>query len=115
MNCTGEDICFTGSYHYRWNSTIDKKGRVHFNFTANDHSLRGVGQTSGGIYRRVGADAYSFFGDGEPPYVETYVSALNLVGDGPLKNLAWFYTWKITVNANGELKVKIENLRIECH
>ena len=115
MSCTGEDICFSGTVYYRWNSTIDNRGRVHYHMTMNDHSLKGVGVTSGGIYRRVGADTWTFSGDGVAPFVETYVSALNLVGDGPLKNLAWFYTWKITVLANGEVKVEKENLRIECH
>src|SRR4030042_3759531 len=109
MACTGEDICFSGSVFYRWNSTIDNKGRVHYTMTMNDTSLRGGGTTTGGLYRRVGADTWTFYGDGEPPFVETYVSALNLVGDGQLKNLAWFYTWKITVNANGDVKVEKEN------
>ena len=53
--CAGEEIHFTGDFHLNFHNTIDANGGFHVVFTFNDHSLSGVGLTSGIKYHEVGA------------------------------------------------------------
>ncbi len=53
--CAGEELHFTGAFHWNSHTVIDAQGGFHSVFIANDHSLSGIGLTTGIMYHEVGA------------------------------------------------------------
>ena len=85
--CAGEEIRFTGYLHLNFHTVFDAKGGFHFVFILNDHSISGVGLTSGIKYHEVGATVQVFNGRGTGQEEGTFTMTLNFIGQGPGNNL----------------------------
>ena len=104
--CAGEMLHFTGSFH--WNSVLvfDAQGGYHSVFIANDHSISGVGLTTGIKYHEVGATTEVFNGKGDAPQEGTVTVTLNFIGQGPGNNAINTLKFHYTINANGVTTVE---------
>ena len=115
--CTGELIDFIGIFHYTTRETISANGRYHFNIHQNLQGVSGVGQTSGQVYREVGAASQkgniTDF-EGTPPFEASSVAHGAFVAPGPGNNLTLKITSHFVVNANGVLTVTLSRVETEC-
>jgi hypothetical protein len=107
--CAGEQLHFTGALHLNFHTVIDAKGGFHSVFILNDHSLGGVGLTTGIKYREVGASTEVFNVRGTAPQEGTITSTLNFIGQGPGNNAINKFHFHYTVNANGTTTVEFVN------
>jgi hypothetical protein len=116
FTCAGEEIHFTGSFHWNFHTVMVGENRFHLVFTANDHSISGVGLTSGTMYHEVGATVDVFNVDIEDiaPYEETVTVTLDYIGQGPGNNLILKDVFHITVDANGITTVFFDKSTAEC-
>ncbi|MGB5295735.1 MAG: hypothetical protein WBP34_12350 [Thermoanaerobaculia bacterium] len=114
LACIGEAIEIDCVYRWHETTVIRPNGRMNYQFHANDNACAGVGAISGTQYKRLGADNWHFSGNGEPPFIETYTSALNFIAPGPGNNILFLYKWNLKINANGDTVVFIDDLRVEC-
>ena len=113
--CAGEELHFTGAFHWNSHLVIDAKGGFHLGFVANDHGISAVGLTTGIKYHEVGAtvDVSNF--RGEAPQEGTLVIILNFIGQGPGNNAINKVHFHYTVNANGIVTVDFFNItEIRC-
>jgi len=113
--CAGEELHFTGAFHWNSVTTIDAQGGYHVVFISNDHSLSGVGLTTGIKYHEVGATTAVFNFRGDAPQEGTVTVTLNYIGQGPGNNAINRYHFHYTINANGTTTVTFEdNTQILC-
>jgi hypothetical protein len=101
--CTGEMVEFIGTGHLRVQGSVTKNG---FNFTMhyNAANIKGVGQTSGTIYRTTDSFNYHHkgnFTNGQLVYQQTGIIKYTSAGNEP--NLFSEDNWHLTINANGEV------------
>jgi hypothetical protein len=116
-DCTGELIDFRGIFHFTTRETISANGRLHVGVHQNLQGVSGVGQTTGQVYREVGAssdkaNAADF--EGRPPFEATVVAHGAFVGPGPGNNLTLKITSHFVVNARGVLTVAISRVETQC-
>ena len=108
--CAGEELHFTGAFHLNIHTVIDAKGGFHSVFIANDHSISGIGLTSGIKYHEVGATTEVFNVSGDfAPQEGTITSTLNFIGQGPGNNAINKFHFHYTINANGITTVEFLN------
>ena len=108
--CAGEELHFTGAFHLNIHTVIDAKGGFHSVFIANDHSISGIGLTSGIKYHEVGATTEVFNVSGDfAPQEGTITSTLNFIGQGPGNNAINRFHFHYTINANGITTVEFLN------
>ena len=113
--CAGEELHFTGYFHWNLAFTMDAKGGFHFVLTNNDHSLNAVGLTTGIKYHEVGATVQVFNGKGTAPQGGTFTITLNFIGQGPGNNAINRENFHYTINANGITTVTFDNSKeIRC-
>ena len=106
--CAGEELHFTGDFHFMFHTVIDAQGGFHSVFISNDHSLSGVGLTTGVKYHEVGAFTEVFNVKGDAPQEGTITVTLNFIGQGPGNNAINTLKFHYTVNANGITTVEFE-------
>jgi hypothetical protein len=109
--CAGEELHFTGAFHWNSVTVIDAQGGFHSVFVANDHSLVGIGLTTGIMYHEVGAftEVFNFRGT-EPGGEYTFTATLSYIGQGPANNAINRANFHFTVNANGITTVEFDNM-----
>ena len=83
-------------------------------FTANDHSLSGVGLTSGIKYHEVGATVQVFNVKGTGQEEGTLTFTLDFIGQGPGNNVIIKEVFHYTINANGVTTVFFDKFTQEC-
>ena len=108
-DCTGEDVELSGEIHLVSQLQSDGSEVGHFNY----QGVSGVGLTSGTTYRASTVDNFRL----AAPFPSdiTSVRTLHLISPGPEDNLLVRFLFHITVNANGETTVEIEDVDIECN
>jgi len=107
--CAGEELHFSGYFHWNSHLTIDAQGGFHSVFIANDHDLGAVGLTTGIKYREVGATTEIFNVKGTAPQEGTVTVTLNYIGQGPNNNAINRFQFHYTINANGVITVEFVN------
>jgi hypothetical protein len=101
-SCTGEDV-------------HDGAGGVRVIHHEVPH-LVGEGLTSGDRYLPVGPLVRTFNqGEGAFPKVVNFVDHLNLIGVGGNASLILVAKQKLTINANGDTTVQIDEVKAACH
>jgi hypothetical protein len=116
FTCAGEEIHFTGSFHWNYHTVMVGENHFHLVFTANDYNISGVGLTSGTKYHEVGATVDVLNVDLEDivPYEETFTITFDFIGQGPGNNVILKENFHITINANGITTVFFDNFTGEC-
>ena len=109
----GEFVHVTGTTHILVSSTINGNnvsGAFHANFRG-----VGVGESTGDLYRLVGAEGERFKGSlRNGQFTETTFGVFNLIGQGRASNLRLHFHSHITINANGEVTADFNIDRIDC-
>lgn len=109
----GEDVLLTGFLHVLITGTFDASGSLHTTMHFQPMGVAGTGQTTGDVYRATG-----FTGDQangiDVPSEATIINNFRIIGPGKGNNFLVHETAHVTVNAQGEVTVLLDNLSIEC-
>ncbi len=112
--CLGEDVFVDGVIHEVITETYSASGNYSFSYLGHPQGLRGVGVSSGLVWRFTGATVWTI--NVQPdgfPYTETFVDRFHVVGPGGsqyyLKEL-----YKVTINGVGDYVVTIDESTWEC-
>jgi hypothetical protein len=108
----GEEVYLSGSLHLLFRTTFDNRGGFHSKFHAQPQGLSGIGLTTGDKYQGTGVTQDNFNGRVGSTY--TFVNNFWIIGQGSGNNLQIHENLHITVNANGEVTVFVDNFRVEC-
>ena len=113
--CTGEEVHVYGTLEFFAKMTIDDGGGVHVVLHDVPH-LVGEGLTSGDRYLPVGPIFQTVNeGNGDFPIVMNFVNHLNLIGVDGNASLILVMKHKLTINANGDTTVQIDEVKAACH
>jgi hypothetical protein len=107
-DCTAEDIEISGTIHVLNETQADGSLIGHFNY----QNVSGVGLTSGNRYRVSALDHIRLAAPF--PADITSISSFRLIGLGSDSNLLVHVMYHITVNANGEVTISIDDLTMQC-
>jgi hypothetical protein len=114
----GEEVVITGTELRSFQTTVDGQGTPHTVLHFSFQGARGVGATTGDVYRSAAVTQAQFKTSGAAeagaPFVSTFVFDFLLVGPGPANNLAVHETFHVTVLATGEVAVSFDHVRVEC-
>lgn len=107
-DCTGEDVEISGTIHMVNETQSDGSLIGHFNY----QNVTGVGLTSGNTYRVSAVDQIRL----AAPFPSdiTSVNSFRLISQGSSSNLLVNVLYHITVNANGEVTISIDDLTMQC-
>jgi hypothetical protein len=114
FNCAGEEIHFSGSFHWNYHTVLKANGDFHSVFVANDHSLSGVGLSTGTKYHEVGATVEVFSFKGGAPFEYNFAITFDFIGQGPGNNVIIKENVHLTINANGITTVSFDKFTQEC-
>lgn len=110
----GEIVDFSGDLHVVVSLTINGNsvsGKSHYQ----PQGIKGIGQVTGDQYNAVGVTQDAFHGSLQNGrYTETFVNNFRLIGPGPGNNLQIHENAHITINANGEVTVLLDNFSATC-
>jgi hypothetical protein len=113
--CTGETVHITGTLHWLGHITLDDTGRWHTRFQENHQNVVGVGLDSGAEYRIPEAEStvviWRFL---DPQVTTTDVVVVPFIAKGTDENALLQELVHVTVNANGELTVDVDDVRLIC-
>jgi hypothetical protein len=103
--CLQEVILIDGTLHWVDLVTFDASGGRHRATLINAQGLKGLGLTTGTVYRVSGPGHFTFNdGDLTPPVRErTFYDIVHVVGPGDAKNLLVRAGMHVTFNSDGEL------------
>lgn len=107
--CRGEDVEFSGRIHLLFHTQADGSVIGHFNY----QQVTGTGLTSGIRYHASTVDHFRL----EAPFPSSIhaVRRFRLIGEGSGGNLLVQALFHITLTANGEVAVSIDELTFDCH
>jgi hypothetical protein len=113
-NGAGEIVHLTGFLHTVLSYTFNNN-----NYQSSYHfqpmGVSGEGLTTGDKYQATGVtradEEASFAGF---PFNTTYVNNFRIIGQGPGNNYLVHENVHITVNANGETTVTVDNFKVDC-
>ena len=106
--CAGEDVEITGYIHLLSHTQRDGSVIGHFNY----QHVTGVGLTSGTPYRVSAVDQLRLAAP-FPSQIQS-VRSFHLTGPGPGNDLLVTALYHITVSANGDVSVAIDDLTARC-
>ncbi len=108
----GEDVQFSGSLHALFHVSVSASGVVNLYSHFQPMGAKGIGQTTGDVYNATGItqDHVTL----KKGIGETFINNFRLIGPGPGNNLVIHETFKVNVNANGELVVLLDHTSVDC-
>jgi hypothetical protein len=117
-DCTAEAVHVTGTLHMVLRSSNDGNGRYHFRFHENYQNLAGTGMSTGAEYRVPGADNTTLNWDfswtgGQEAFTE--VHQLRFIAQGQDEDTFLRTVIHVTVDANDELRVDLEDVQLVCN
>ncbi len=112
----GELVQLSGPLHALFHNTISPNGRITFKFHFQPQGIRGMGQTTGDRYQATGETQGTTTFDGVSgfPFETSFVNNFKIIGQGPGNNFLVHENFHVTINANGELTVLVDNFSIAC-
>jgi len=114
--CNGEEVHLSGELLFIYHVTVDANDAIHSAFILVPQNVVGVGAETGVRYRAVGGDREQFYNlDADVgPITYTNTDMFNLVSQGGSDNFQAKYTFHVTVNANGEITVEVDQYSARC-
>jgi hypothetical protein len=111
--CTGEIIYMSGELHVRAKLSYDARGGQHFQLASNYQGMTGIGQTTGVKYNAV-SNQPIISNTITPQEEETILLTQRFISQGKEANYLLDMRYHLVSNANGELKVTVDEFRIRC-
>lgn len=113
--CNGEEILLTLNQLFIIHE-VDQVGKaLHGHLTFLDRGTRGVGLSSGGIYRQTGAEKQNIFVRAKDAHVvSSVVFGLNLIGQGSAPDFRVHETFHVTITPAGVVSVVFDKIRETC-
>jgi hypothetical protein len=112
--CTHEIVVVDGIEHAEVSWVQSAAGPTHAQWLFNPHDVVGYGVVTGAAYRTTGVSAQSFSNDFVPPFVQTFVSTVHLIGPGDLANVNVHLVGHATFDANGRLTATLDTFNVDC-
>ena len=109
----GEVVLLTGTLHILSHTTTDNRGGLHIKMHFQPQGIIGVGQSTGDTYRANGVSQWTTNVLGLP-FTDTFVNNFLMIGPGRDNNLMVHEILHVTINANGEVTVVVDNSWVEC-
>lgn len=110
---TGEVVWLSGNLHTLWHFTEDGAGGFHVMSEVNPQGVSGVGEVTGDKYQGTGVTRFDFNAR-SLQMTTTFVNNFRIIGQGTDNNFLVHNNFHVTVNANGELTVVVDNFSAEC-
>ena len=111
----GEDVHVTGQANLVFHVTLDNTGGAHIKLHGNYQGVIGTGLTTGDKYQATAAiNEVGFVQKGDEDRQVTFLTKINLIGQGDASNFLALSHIHVTVNADGTVTVLFINLSLEC-
>lgn len=111
----GEWVHAEGTIHYLLHETLSPSGQGNYVMQSHPAGLTGTGQTTGDTYRTAGsAKETDTFGAEDLPLTVSYVQNARLIGPGPHNNYLATETYRLVINANGDVLLDSYELSPRC-
>lgn len=111
----GEDVLLEGNLHVLLHLTDDSNGGFHGKMKNQPQGVRGYGALTGDMYQGNGVTQQTIsIGSGSLPFTTTFVSNFLIIGQGSGNNYLAHTRYHLTVNANGDVAVEIDEVMVDC-
>jgi hypothetical protein len=110
--CLGEEVRVAGTLHDVFAIRTDNAGGFSLTSHFNLHNVKGVGQTTGEIYRGTEADQTVLHGKVGLEY--TIAGHSNFISQGGGSNLLATQILHFRLNPNGTVTVSLDKFTVEC-
>lgn len=111
----GEDVSLSGRLHMLMSQT--ENGNVtSYKFLFQPQGMSGIGSITGDKYQATGVTQMEYgeqLAPGQQLH-QTFVNNFRVIGQGPDNNFVVHEVFHLTINANGEVSVQLDNLSVEC-
>lgn len=108
----GELVQLSGPLHVLIHTTVDNKGGMTVRSQFQPQGVGGYGLTTGAKYQATGVTQETFTTNGAATH--TLVNNFRMIGQGTGNNFQVHQNTHITVDANGTVRVDVDNTRTEC-
>ena len=112
--CDGETVALNGRIHIVFAFRIEPSGNSELSQSINFQGVRGIGLTTGTMYRETGVLKETLNRKLGPPFETTEVIETNLVSAGRSGNLRTMVLLHTTLNANGDVTAEVVDVRGGC-
>jgi hypothetical protein len=115
-NGAGEDVQLSGPLHMLFHVTISAGDKIIIKSHFQPQGISGVGRTTGDKYRATGVtqETTTFDSIDGFPFVTSFVNNFKIIGRGPGNNFLVHENFHVTINANGEVTVFVDNFKFDC-
>jgi hypothetical protein len=113
-SCVGEPVDFKGSITSVAHETDDRMGGVHVAMTFIAADASAVGENTGTVYRGPGQFQTKFNVSGPPPLEFTNFFNVSFISPGSGPNFTLRDRFHVTINANGDINVTVDELSAVC-
>jgi hypothetical protein len=120
IECLGEEVTLTGVVRITVQSTLDRRGILHFRVTSQPRNVKAVGSESGTLWLLRGQTTTAFKGVEDPETGEIafsnfrFLNVFRVVGRAGEPSSSDHFLVHTTVNANGEVTAQVEHVRSTC-
>lgn len=111
----GEFVLLEGTFHVQEHDTFNDLW-VNTKFHIQPVNAEGVGLTTGDMYRGTGVSQFhdtTRLSNGATEF--TSINNFRFIGQGPDNNFQVHHTIHTTIDANGDVTVKVDNINTDCN
>ena len=111
---TGEIVVVSGNLHQVLTTVISENGNITVRGHFQPQGISGVGLTTGDKYQATGVTQFSETFGAPFPVTSTFVNNFRFIGTGAGNNLLIHEVAHLTIDANGVVRVDVDNFSQEC-
>ena len=112
--CNGEDVLLHIEQLFILREATVEGKFFHGHLTFLDRGTRGVGLTSGAVYRQTGAEQDFLHISGEVGSQERVHVTINLISQGSLPNIVFTEVFRVKLGPGGEIQLNFDRIRQNC-
>jgi hypothetical protein len=112
--CNGEDVLLHIDQLFMLREMTVEGKFFHGHLTFLDRGTRGVGLTTGAVYRQTGAEQDFLHIRGEVGSQERVHVTINLISQGSLPNIVFTEVFRVKIGPGGEIKLNFDRIRQNC-
>jgi hypothetical protein len=110
----GEVVEVSGNLHQVLTTVLTESGRIVVRSHFQPQGLSGVGLTTGDKYQATGVTQETASFSPPFPVTATFINNFRFIGAGPDNNLLVHQEAHVTIDANGNVRVDVDKLSVEC-